>query len=325
MVMKRIMVLLAVVAMSLLGGSIADAQQTYRISVSQFVEHPALDAVLSGFQDHLKDQQVSAQFTVHNAQANMAIAGQIAGQIMGEKPDLILAIATPTAQAVAQALRKAPHMQETPFLFTAITDPVGAGLVADLSRPGGNITGVSDLLPLDQHLGMVIGFFPDLRRLGVIYNSGEANSNTTVKGIRNIGSQLDFEVVESTVSKSSDVYQAAKSLVGRVDAVFIPTDNTVVSALESAIKIGVDSQLPIFCADVDSVKRGAIAAMGFDYYAHGRQTGAMAIRILNGADPATTPVETQETLELHINQAYAEKMGVTVPEALLRKANKVYR
>lgn len=298
--------------------------QSYQISVSQFVEHPALDAVLKGFEDYLAEEGINAVYKVHNAQANMATAGQIGTQIMGEKPDLILAIATPTAQAVAQALKKAPHMQTTPFLFTAITNPVAAGLVKDLNHPGGNITGVSDRLPLDKHMAMVLDFYPDLKRLGVLYNAGEANSKSTVQGIRAIGQEKGFEVIEATVSKSSDVYQATKSLVGRVDAVFIPTDNTVVSALESAVKVCTQTKLALFCADVDSVKRGAVAAMGFDYYKHGRQTGAMAKRIFNGAVPGEMPVESQKELELHLNLTSARQMGVTIPPAILESADKTY-
>ena len=297
----------------------------YQISVSQFVEHPALDAVLKGFRDYLAEREIAVIYKVHNAQANMATAGQIAGQIMGEDPDMIVAIATPTAQAVAQALRKAPHMQQTPFLFTAITDPVAAGLVSDLEKPGKNITGVSDRLPLDQHLAMVRRFFPELKRLGVLYNAGEANSKATVAGIRTIGEQRGFNVVEATVSKSSDVYQATQSLIGKVDAIFVPTDNTVVSALESAIKVCIQHQVALFCADVDSVKRGAVAAMGFDYYQHGRQTGAMAERILKGAAPGTMPVEYQKALELHLNLNFAAQMGVDVPSAIVESADKVYR
>ncbi len=298
---------------------------SYQISVSQFVEHPALDAVLKGFRDYLAEREIAVTYKVHNAQANMATAGQIAGQIMGEDPDMIVAIATPTAQAVAQALRKAPHMQQTPFLFTAITDPVAAGLVSDLEKPGKNITGVSDRLPLDQHLAMVRRFFPELKRLGVLYNAGEANSKATVAGIRTIGEQRGFNVVEATVSKSSDVYQATQSLIGKVDAIFVPTDNTVVSALESAIKVCIQHQVALFCADVDSVKRGAVAAMGFDYYQHGRQTGAMAERILKGAAPGTMPVEYQKALELHLNLNFAAQMGVDVPSAIVESADKVYR
>ena len=321
--MKRMLLLLAVVvALSPLAGARAE---TYRISVSQFVEHPALDAVLKGFQDDLKENGVDADYQIHNAQANMATAGQIGSQIMGEKPDLILAIATPSAQTCAQALKKAPHMAKTPMLFSAITDPVGAGLVSNLQAPGANITGVSDMLPLDKHMEMVRMFLPGMKRLGVMYNSGEANSKSSVEMIRRVGEKMDFEVVEATVTKTSEVYQAAKSLVGRVDAVFVPTDNTVVESLESAIKVCDQNDLPLFCADVDSVRRGAVAAMGFDYYKHGRQTGAMARRIFAGAKPSGTPVEMQEELQLHINLKFAERMNVTVPEKALKMADEVYR
>jgi putative tryptophan/tyrosine transport system substrate-binding protein len=303
----------------------ATGAEGYRISVSQFVEHPALDAVLKGFQDYLAEEGLAASYRVHNAQANMATAGQIGTQIMGEQPDLILAIATPSAQAVAQAFKKAPHMRTTPFLFTAITDPLKAGLVSDLQHPGGNTTGVSDKLPLDEHLGMVLRFYPNLKTLGVLYNAGEANSKVTVQGIRAIGQTRGFEVIDATVSKSSDVYQATKSLVGRVDAVFVPTDNTVVSALESAVKVCTEARLGLFCADVDSVKRGAVAAMGFDYYKHGRQTGAMAKRIFEGDRPGDMPVETQKDLELHLNLASARQMGVDVPAAMVEQADKIYQ
>ena len=299
--------------------------QPYRISVSQFVEHPALNAVLSGFQDYMSEKKVDAKYNVHNAQANMATANQIGHQIMGEKPDMILAIATPTAQACAQALKKSPHMLKTPMLFTAVTDPVSAGLVKDLKKPGANITGVSDMLPVNRHLLMVKEFLPQIKRLGFLYNAGEVNSKILVPLFQAEGKKLNIEIVEATVSKSSDVYQAVKSLVGNVDAVFIPTDNTVVSALESAIKVCEQNNLPLFNADVDSVKRGSIAAMGFDYYQHGYQTGALAQRIMNGANPAITPVEFQEKLQLHINASAAEKMGVSIPAALREKADKVYK
>jgi putative ABC transport system substrate-binding protein len=321
--MKKGIVILTVVLLAM--AATAAHAQSYRISVSQFVEHPALDAVLKGFQDFMGENQVDVTYNVHNAQANMATANQIGHQIMGEKPDMILAIATPTAQACAQALKKSPHMQKTPMLFTAVTDPVSAGLVKDLQHPGANITGVSDMLPVDRHLMMVKAFLPGLKRLGFLYNAGEVNSKILVPLFQAEAKKLGFEIVEATVSKSSEVYQAVKSLVGKADAVFIPTDNTVVSALESAIKVCEQNKLPLFNADVDSVKRGSIAAMGFDYYQHGYQTGALALRILKGADPAGTPVEFQEKLQLHINARAAEKMGVEIPADLLKKADKVYK
>ena len=313
------------VMLAILIAAVNGSAETYRISVNQFVEHPALDAVLKGFQDYLKEKGVGVDYRVHNAQANMATANQIGSQIVSEAPDLILAIATPSSQACAQALKKAPHMRNTPFLFTAVTDPIKAGLVTNLKKPGANITGVSDRLPLEKHMAMIKKFVPGLKQLGVMYNSGEANSRSSVDLIRRVGGEMGFEVVEATVSRTSDVYQAAKSLVGRADAVFVPTDNTVVSGLEAAVKVCDQSDLPLFAADVDSVTRGAVAAMGFDYYKHGRQTGAMALRIFKGANPAETPVETQETLQLHINLKFANMMGVTVSESMLKTADKVYR
>lgn len=295
------------------------------VSVNQFVEHPALDAVLKGLQDSLKDGGVEVEYNVHIAQANMGTATQIAQQMVGEKPDLMVAIATPSAQATAQALKKAPADMKRPFLFTAVTDPVSAGLVKDLSHPGGDITGVSDLLPLEEHINMILTFKPGIKKLGYLYNAGEANSKVLLPKLAELSKAMGFEVVEATASKTADVYQAAKSLVGRVDAVFIPTDNTIISALESVIKVGVQNQLPIFAADVDSVERGAVAAMGFDYYLHGVQTGVMAKKILNGQKPADTPVEFQENLELRINMVYAAKMGIVPPQELVEKATKLYK
>jgi len=294
------------------------------ISVNQFVEHPALDAVLKGFQDYLKDNGVNAEFKVHNAQANMGTATQIGQQMIGEKSDLLVAIATPSAQATAQALSKAPADLKRPLLFTAVTDPVAAGLVEAIDKPGEFVTGVSDLLPVEKHLEMITTYKPDIKKLAILYNAGEANSKAIVASVKELSSKFGFTVVEATAPKTADVYAAAKSLVGRCDAVFIPTDNTIVAALESVIKVGTQNKLPIFAADVDSVARGAVAAMGFDYYKHGYQTGAMAKKILEGAAPGSLPVEFQKELQLQINLKAAEAMGAPAPEMLLKQASKVY-
>ena len=319
--MKRLAMILLLVLVAA-GPALA---KTYNVSVNQFVEHPSLDAVLKGFKDSLKAEGVDVNYSVHNAQANMATCNQIAARIAGENPDLVLAIATPSAQACAVATKKSPILAGSPLLFTAITDPVGAGLVSDLEKPGKNITGVSDMLPVGQHMAMLRRFYPDLKRLGMIYNAGEANSRTTVAMVKAEGEKLGFEVVAATVAKTSDVQQAAKSLVGRVDAVYLPTDNTVISALESVIKICEQEKLPLFSADVDSVKRGTVAALAFDYYRHGYQTGLMAKRIMvDGLFPAEVPVETQQELVLHLNLKAAKKFGVTVPEDVKKDADKIY-
>ncbi len=322
--MKKTLYLMVTMFFVLMPASLIQAKG-YTVSVNQFVEHPALDAVMSGLRDYVKDNNMMVDFKVHNAQANMGTANQIAQQMIGEKADLLVAIATPSAQACAQALKKAPKGLKRPLLFTAVTDPVAAGLVKDLQSPGGLISGVSDLLPVRKHLAMVLEYMPGVKRLGVMYNAGEANSKSLVKSIKEVSAELGIKVVDATAAKTADVYQAAKSLVGKVDAVFIPTDNTIISSLESVIKVGVQNKLPIFAADVDSVKRGAVAAMGFDYYKHGYQTGAMVEKVLKGAMPASIPVEFQKELQLQINTKYSQMMGVDAPKSLLEKASKIYK
>jgi putative tryptophan/tyrosine transport system substrate-binding protein len=299
--------------------------KTYNVSVNQFVEHPSLDAVLQGFKDSLKAHGVEAKYSVHNAKANMDKCNQIAAGIAAESPDLVLAIATPSAQACAVATKKSPILAGSPLVFTAITDPVGAGLVDNLERPGKNITGVSDMLPVAQHVAMMRRFYPELKKLGMIYNPREANSRSVVAMVKAEGKKHGFEVVEAMVGKPSEVQQAAKSLVGKVDAVYLSTDNTVISAVDSVIKVSEKDKLPLFSADVDSVKRGAVAALGFDYYRHGYQTGLMAKRIMiDGAFPSETPIETQQQLTLHLNLKAAKKLGVKVPEDVKKEADKVY-
>lgn len=294
------------------------------IAVNQFVEHPALDATLKGFQDELKEAGVDVDYKIYNGHGNMGVTYQIAAQIVGDKPDMIVAIATPSAQACVKQYEKAPQLKGTPMLFTAITDPLLAGLVTNYEKPGGDVTGVSNQTDQGRHIDNVKRFVPGLKMLGVVYNGGEANSISNVERMKSAAAERGIEIREATVVNSADVQQAANSLVGQVDAILIPTDNTVISAFEVMTKVCQRSQTPLFVQDVDSVRRGAIAALGFDYYEHGRQTGAMAIRILNGAKPGDTPVEFQKTLELHVNPGAAKKMGVTIPEDALKEANKIH-
>ncbi|TVM30525.1 ABC transporter substrate-binding protein [Oceanidesulfovibrio marinus] len=297
--------------------SVAMAED-YTVSVSQIVEHPALDATRQGFMDYLEEQGLDVKYNVHIAQGNIATANQIANQIMDEDPDLVLAIATPTAQACAQ------RIHETPVIATAVTDFVGAGLVKSMDKPGSNVTGMTDMTPMDKHLDLMLEFVPDATAVGVIYNAGEDNSVTLVKFLRDACEAKGVKLEEATIQNSSGVLQAARSLVGKVQAIYIPTDNTVVTALESAMKVAHENHIPLFSGDTDSVERGTLASLGFDYYNMGRQTGEMAFRILKeGANPADMPVETLQDLSLWVNKDAAEKMGVTIPEAVLDRADTV--
>lgn len=315
--MKRF-ALMGVVAVTFCGllTPLASAQ-SYTVSVNQIVEHPALDAVRKGFQDSLEKQGFDVKYNVHIAQGNISTANQIARQILGEKPDLVLGIATPTSQACAQVIKKIP------ILITAVTDPVGAGLVDSLDKPGGNVSGMTDMSPVDKQVELIREFIPDLKNLGIIYNSGEANSVSILKVLKEVSAKMGIEVVEATVVNSGGVTQAARSLVGRADAIYIPTDNTVVSVFEAITKVSKEKDLPLFAADVDSVSRGAIAALAIDYYRMGVQSGEMAARILKGADTATMPVETLEDLMIYVNPKSAADMGVSVPESVMKRADKV--
>lgn len=314
--MQRMLLTLA--ALCLLAVN-AFAAGPYTVSVTQIVEHPALDAMRNGVMDRLKERGADVSYNVHIAQGNMATNVQIISQIKGEKPDLVLAIATPGAQAAAQKI------QDIPIVFTGVTDPVSAGLVKDLQNSGdGNVTGMSDFSPMDKHVALIREIVPTAKTIGVIYNAGEPNSVVLVDALTAEAAKAGMAVEGASVANSSGVYQAAKSLVGRADVVYVPTDNTVVSALESAIKVCTQNRLPLIVADVDSVDRGAIAAVAVDYYKMGLQTGDMAYRILvEGVAPGDIPVEFLNDLNLHVNKKAAAAMGVTLPEATIARAAKV--
>ena len=302
-------------------GGQALGQEQKSVAVTAIVEHPALDAARDGIRDELAAEGwvigKNLEFSYESAQGNPATAAQIARQFVGDAPDVIVPISTPSAQAVVAATK------DIPVVFTAVTDPLGAKLVDSLEQPGGNVTGMSDLSPIGLHLDLIKEIMPDAARLGVIYNPGEANSVTLVELIKLEAPLRDLAVVEAAAPRSSDVLAAAQSLVGKVDAIYVPTDNTVVTALEAIVKVGTDNQLPVFAGDTDSVPRGAIAALGFNYYDVGRQTGKIVARVLNGEAPGEIAVQGIEITELHVNPAAAEAMGVELPEAVVERAKVV--
>lgn len=319
--MKIIVVVILLAFAATVNAKKPAAKKMVKIVVSQYVAHPSLNAVLWGFKDYLKESGVRVEYKEYDAHGKDALAKEIAAQIASEKPALILAIGTPSAQACARIYETAPKLAHTPMLFSAITDPLVAGLVKDYTHPGPNITGVSDQMSMETHLDMIRRFLPKLKKLGVMYNAGEINSVSSVKRLKEAAAKQNITVVEAMVARSTDVSQAAQSLVGKVDAIYVPTDNTVVSAIEAAVKICEQNRLPLFSADIDSVKKGAIAAMGFDYFRHGKQTGMMAKKILAGTKIETLPVEFQKDLFFIINPKAAERMGLVIDKSLLKSAD----
>jgi putative ABC transport system substrate-binding protein len=288
--------------------------QSYNIGISQFVTHPSLDAARKGFEEGLDKAGLDVTLDVQNAQSDQATANTIAGTFASSKPDLILAIATPSAQTVAQAI------SDTPILFTAVTDPVSAKLVNSLEAPGANVTGTSDANPVLEQLTLLTELDPEAKRVGIVYSSGEVNSQVQVEWAKEAAAELGLEIKEATVSNSSEVQQAANSL--DVDAFYVPTDNAVVSALESLLGVAQTQKIPVIAAEGDSVERGAVATYGLNYEKLGAQTAEMAVRILTeDADPATMPVETQTELELYVNPTAAEAMGVEIPQSMLDEAD----
>ncbi len=294
------------------------------LKITAIVEHPALDAARKGIKDELAEQGYEAgknlSWEFQSAQGDVGTAGQIAKKFVGDNPDVIVAIATPSAQAVVAAARGS-----VPVVFTAVTDPVAAKLITNPDRPGANVTGVTDLSPLGAHLDLIKEMTPAAQRVGVPYNPGEANAVVLVEMLQQMAPSRGMEIVTASAPSTNDVLSAARSLVGKVDVIYVPTDNTVVSALESVIKVGIDAKIPVYAGDTDSVPRGAMAAVGFNYYDVGRQTGRIIVRIFEGEKPGNIPVEGVSKTELYVNPGSAKKMGVSISDAIIKRAKKVYK
>lgn len=295
--------------------------QDITVATTAIVEHPALDAVRDGVRDALAEEGFrdgqEIRFLYEFAQGNPTIAAQIAAQYVGDNVTVIVPIATPSAQAAVTATTTIP------IVFGAVTDPVAAGIVTDLARPGGNVTGVSDLTPVADQFALALEIVPDMTAIGVIYNPAEANAVVLVALLHAAAEAAGVEVVEATAANSGAVQAAAASLAGRVQAIYVPTDNTVVSAFEAVVGVAEDAQIPLFAGDTDSVRRGAIASIGFDYYEHGKQTGRIVARVLRGEAPGDIPVEFATGGTISVNPAAALRMGVTIPQAVIDRAAEV--
>ncbi len=320
--MRRRDLVLAVPAATLVAvPTIARAKKKVSVDLSYIVEHPAIEATKKGILATLAEAGYVAGETmdleVQCAQSSMPTQVQINRKFVGENPDLIVAISTPSAQTALAATNKIP------IVFAAVTDPLAAGLVNSLEIPGRNLTGSSDKTPIDKHLDLIRSIVPNAHRIGIIYNAGEANSVAQVDIIEKLAAQNGLKVVAATASQTGAVLDAARSLVGRVDAIYVPTDSTVVSAIESVVRVGDEAYIPVIAADTASVERGAIAALGFDYYDIGVAAGQSAVAILKGTKPGDLPVRFVDKLQLYVNKKSAMKMGVTLPESLISQATKV--
>jgi len=293
------------------------------VAVTAIDDHPALIACRNGIRDALKaagyEEGKNLKFVYESAKGDPAAATQIARKFAQSKPDVIVPISTPSAVAVVRATIGIP------VVFAAVTDPLGAQLVRDMHAPGGNVTGVSDLSPVRTHINLIESITPGARKIGVLFNPLESNSHTLVYLMKKAAMSANMTIVEAPARKSSEVPAAVQGLVGKADVIFVPTDNTIVAMLDTVIKVGVDNGMPVYAGDIDAVKRGAIAAIGLDYYNVGRQTGNIVVRILRGEKPGAIPVAVAEKTNLYVNPTIAKEMGLTIPEDVVSQADEVVK
>ncbi|GFK33620.1 ABC transporter substrate-binding protein [Vibrio cholerae] len=308
----------AVLAGAALLSSQSIMAKTAKVAVSQIVEHPALDATRQGLLDGLKakgyEEGKNLEFDYKTAQGNPAIAVQIARQFVGENPDVLVGIATPTAQALVSATKTIP------IVFTAVTDPVGAKLVKQLEQPGKNVTGLSDLSPVEQHVELIKEIQPNVKSIGVVYNPGEANAVSLMELLKLSAAKHGIKLVEATALKSADVQSATQAIAEKSDVIYALIDNTVASAIEGMIVAANQAKTPVFGAATSYVERGAIASLGFDYYQIGVQTADYVAAILEGKEPGSLDVQVAKGSDLVINKTAAEQLGITIPEAVLARA-----
>ena len=299
----------------------AENVEKYEIGVVQLVAHEALDAANQGFVQGLADNGFvdgeNIVISQQNAQGEQSNLQSIAQQFLSTEVDLICAIATPAAQVMASAT------EEIPIVGTAITDYVSANLVNSNEKPGLNVTGTSDMNPVGEQLDLLLQLVPDAKTIGVLYTSSEVNSQVQVAALKARAAELEINVVEATISNVNDIQQAAQSLVGKVDAIYLPTDNNISSAITPVVAMTEEAGLVTICGEAAQVNAGGTATYGIDYYKLGYQTGVMAAKILKGeAAPAEMPIQFMEAEDLSVtlNNDSLTALGVTVPAELAETA-----
>lgn len=293
------------------------ADKTYKIAVSQFVEHASLDAIYDGIVDALAEAGLiegeNLVIDYQNSQADFNNLTPITEKIISGKPDLAVGIATPNAISLVDAIT------DIPVVFAGVTDPLDAKLVPTLEAPGGNVTGASDSNPdaIVQLMDFIAAEIPDVKNVGIVINKSEQNAVVMAETAKEALAAHGINVVEAAIANSSDIQTAAQSLVGRVDAIYITLDNTVVEGVDPIIDVANENDIPFFSADRDTVEKGAFATVGFKYYDHGYEAGQMIAEILlNGKNPGEIDVRKPEKLDFIFNMSAAAEQGITVTDAM---------
>lgn len=298
-----------------------NSDENYHVGVIQLVEHSALDAAYQGFVDGLKElgYEEGKNLTVdyQNAQGDQSNCQTIATKLVNDQNDLILAIATPAAQAVANITK------DIPILVTAVTDPADSKLVASNEAPGGNVSGTSDLTPVKEQIDLIPQIVPEAQTVGLVYCSSEANSKFQIELAKAEVEALGLSYAEATVSNSNEIQQVVQSLVGKVEAIYIPTDNMLAAGMSNVVSVTNPAKIPVICGEEGMVTNGGTATYGINYYDLGKITASQAVQILKeGKNPAEMPIEYCKDCNLVLNEDAANEMGLTFPQDLLDKASK---
>ena len=329
---KRLLAVLAVLVV-LVGGSLIYSslnkgggsksttdKKTVKVGVLQYVSHPSLDLIYKGIQDGLAEEGYKAddiKIDFMNAEGDQSKVSTMSKQLVSNDNDVLIGIATPSAQGLAAATK------DKPIVMGAITDPVGANLVKNLEKPGGNITGVSDHNPAKQQLELIKKLTPNVKTIGALYSSSEDNSKTQVEEFKKLAEEAGYKVEEYSVPSTNEIASTMNVMSGKVDAIWIPIDNTIASAFATVVSSNKDAKKPIYPSATAMVEEGGLASVVVDQHDLGVATGKMAAKILKGAKPEETPVEIFNKGKSVINKKNAKELGITVPEDALKEAGQV--
>lgn len=318
--MKKLLTMVIVSLMTLSLVACGAEEGKKKVGIIQLAEHPALDATYKGFKKALEEEgfgEDTVAFDYKNASGDQANCETIADKLVSDGNDLIFAIATPAAQSVAQ------KTAEIPIILSAVTDPASSGLVKDNNKPGTNVTGTSDLTPISEQIDLMIQLLPSAKKIAIMYCNAEDNSIFQAKLAKKAIEKAGLEYIEATVTDSNQIQQVAESLIGKVDAVYIPTDNLLAEGMASVAQVTNENNLPVIVGESGMVNNGGLATYGIDYYNLGYMAGKQAAKILKGkASPEDMAIEylPAKDCELTINTTAAKQLGITIPEALLKKA-----
>ena len=295
--------------------------KTYTIGINQLVQHDALDASREGFIEGLKEKGFeegkNLKINYQNAQGDMAIAKTISDQFVTSNVDLIFAIATSSLQASYNSTK------DIPIVFTAVTDPIDAGVAKSWESSGTNVTGTSDMVSMEEQLDLLTELVPDIKTLGVIYNSSEANSLAQVQELKKEAEKRNIDIKEISVTTVNEINQNLSAALGSIDALYAPTDNTVASAYDLVGNLCINKNIPILCGEEAGVSKGGLCSIGIDYFKLGKEAGYKAAEILNGKAPSDIEISTLSDMSITINTDVVEKLNITVPDDINSKATKV--